>query len=50
MFMLIGLGINAILLLMMFGVYSKLDDLSRAVRDLTRQTTPPIDVTPETGT
>ena len=34
MFMFIGLGINAVVLLMLFGVYSKLDEISRAIRSL----------------
>lgn len=34
MFMLIGLVINAVVLFMLFGIYSKLDELSRAINRL----------------
>ncbi len=34
MFGLIGLGINAIVLVLLFGVMAKLDDLSKAVKAL----------------
>ena len=36
MFMLIGLGINAVVILMLFGIYSKLDELTRAINRLSR--------------
>jgi hypothetical protein len=35
MFMIIGLGINVIVIIMMVDIYSKLDKLSAAVRRLT---------------
>jgi hypothetical protein len=39
MFMILGLCINAVVLVMVFGLYSKLDELSRAIRRLTPNST-----------